>query len=320
MKTQTSEAEYVALSHCWGGKIATMLTKHNLEVYKDVIPFDKLPANFQDAIKVTRALGIRFLWIDSLCILQGQDADATEDWERESKAMTTVYRDCTLTVSALASEKSTDGFLTYKTDVGEPAEEISTWIKVLPFTFDESIHAEVRRFDPKKEESLFELETKGPLALRGWTLQENVLSPRHLFYGANLIHWACPSGYKSANGTLGIQDLDQKYPDLSAILFDGVLRQKSYALEYDKEGIFRSYYDLVERFSARRLTESSDKLPALSGIAQRLQPILGEYLAGIWRDGFARGLLWWVKEGGDDSACPASEYRALWVQRVVTTY
>ncbi|KAL1866183.1 hypothetical protein Daus18300_006847 [Diaporthe australafricana] len=309
VNTQGVKAEYVALSHCWGGKIATMLTKDNLEMYSmDGIPLEKLPANFQDAIKVTQELGIRYLWIDSLCILQGQDADAIADWERESKAMTIVYRDCTLTISALASEKSTDGFLTYKTDVGESAEETSAWIRVLPVTFGDSIQAEVRRFDPKREESLVELETKGPLALRGWTLQENVLSPRHLFYGANLIHWACPSGYKSANGMLG--NLDQKYPDLSPILFDGILRQKSQALECDKERIFQSYYDLVERFSARKLTCPSDKLPAFSGIAQRLQSILGDYLAGIWRDSFARGLLWWVKEGEDDSACPASEYRA----------
>ncbi|KAK2604476.1 hypothetical protein N8I77_007403 [Diaporthe amygdali] len=300
-----SKAEYVALSHCWGGEVTPKLAGGNLEEFTVGLPFATLAANFQDAIKVTRELGIRYLWIDCLCILQGSDQGSRADWERESKAMTAVYRDCTLTISALASSKSTDGFLTYESDICRSAERRLIYIDVVPATTGKSWPAWVEKFDPKKEESLFQLEKDGPLARRGWTLQENILSPRHLFYGVNSIHWVCPAGYKSANGMRGMHILDKKYPELSPVLFDGILREKSQAPKCDAEDILLRYYDLVERYSGRALTVTLDKLPAFSAIAQRLQPILGDYIAGLWRRDIIRGM-WWV--AGTNAVRPL-EYR-----------
>lgn len=297
---QTLKAEYVALSHCWGGDIDLTLVDGNLEDFKVRIPFDDLAANFRDAIKVTRKLGIRYLWIDSLCIIQ----DSTADWERESKTMKTVYRDCTLTVSAMSCSKSEDGFLTYRPKDGGAL----NWESARIESGLDNVQAMVGRFDPRQEESLWDLEDdpekKGPLARRGWTLQENVLSPRHLYYGANLIHWTCPSARLSANGTRGIHTFDKQYPGASPIIFGDILRQQTQV--NDIEEVLADYYDLVEKYSARNLTKASDKFPAFSGIVQHLQPVLGDYLAGLWRCDIIRGL-WWVKEIGGD---PVSEYRA----------
>lgn len=61
-----SKAEYVALSHCWGGDIDLKLVKENLKECKKRIRFGDPAANFQDAIEVTRELEIRYLWIDSV--------------------------------------------------------------------------------------------------------------------------------------------------------------------------------------------------------------------------------------------------------------
>lgn len=302
-----SRAEYVALSHCWGGDIALKLMKENREEFKDKIRFEDLAANFQDAIKVTRELGIRYLWIDSLCIIQ----DSTEDWETESKKMTTVYRDCTLTVSAMSSKKSEDGFLTKRPDDGEAVNWESTAINSLPGS-NEDVQAWVGRFDPRLEESLWDLEydeeKKGPLARRGWTLQESVLSPRLLYYGANMIHWTCPSVRLSANGMRGMHKLDKKYPAVSRVVFDRrhkrqrpLPKSKNYV-----EKILLEYYGIVDSYCARELTCPSDKFPALSGIAHRLQPVLGDYLAGLWHCDILRGLWWEKLEGGG----PASKYRA----------
>lgn len=161
-----SKAEYVALSHCWGGDIDLKLVKENLKEFKKTIRFGDLAANFQDAIEVTRELGIHYLWIDSLCIIQ----DSTEDWETESKKMTTIYRDCTLTVSAMSSKKSDHGFLTKSPDDGEVVNWESAPINSLRGS-DEDVQAMVGRFDPRQEESLWDLEyneeKKGPWLVEG---------------------------------------------------------------------------------------------------------------------------------------------------------
>lgn len=65
------EGPYIALSHCWGGDIAIKTTRDNFLTRQRDIRFHDLPRNFQDAVAVTRAVRLRYLWIDALCILQG---------------------------------------------------------------------------------------------------------------------------------------------------------------------------------------------------------------------------------------------------------
>lgn len=68
---KTGTAGYwVALSHCWGTEYTLKTTTDNLELHKRAIGWDSLPKTFKDAILVTRALQVRYLWIDSLCIIQ----------------------------------------------------------------------------------------------------------------------------------------------------------------------------------------------------------------------------------------------------------
>ncbi len=111
------KAEYIALSHCWGGKISPLLTTETLEPFQNRLSYAALPANFRDAIVITRELGIRYLWIDSLCILQ----DSKQDWQQESKMMAAIYRDSTLTISAMASSGSTQGILWLGTETRDGA-------------------------------------------------------------------------------------------------------------------------------------------------------------------------------------------------------
>ncbi len=97
--------KYVALSHCWGGDITSKTTKALVAEYTKMLP--ELPRSFRDAIKITRELGFRYLWIDSLCIIQ----DSVEDWELESAAMRDVYRNAAVTLAAAASKNSQGGML-----------------------------------------------------------------------------------------------------------------------------------------------------------------------------------------------------------------
>jgi hypothetical protein len=59
---------YACLSHCWGQKQPFKLTKQTKSMLQDGLPVSALPATFQDAVLVTRLVGIRFLWIDSLWV------------------------------------------------------------------------------------------------------------------------------------------------------------------------------------------------------------------------------------------------------------
>ena len=96
---------YMTLSHSWGSSPQLTTTTKRLNEFKKGVEVSSLPKNFQDAVQITRKLGIRFLWIDSLCIIQ----DDPQDWERESAQMASIYRNSYLTISATASPDSSSG-------------------------------------------------------------------------------------------------------------------------------------------------------------------------------------------------------------------
>jgi hypothetical protein len=97
---------YLALSHCWGKNSIIRTTKSNITMLRKRLDMSTLPKTFRDAIEITRALGVKYLWIDSLCILQ----DDMEDWENESARMTRVYHDAYLVLAASQSESASGGF------------------------------------------------------------------------------------------------------------------------------------------------------------------------------------------------------------------
>ena len=91
--------DYVALSHCWGTTSGTQVSKTlkaNLIQRTDSIEWDEMTKTFQDAFMITRGLGLRYVWIDSLCIIQ----DVEEDFLIECAKMGLVYANayCTLAV------------------------------------------------------------------------------------------------------------------------------------------------------------------------------------------------------------------------------
>jgi hypothetical protein len=177
-----------------------------------------------------------------------------------------------------------------------------------------------------EEENLWKLENYGPLASRGWTLQESVLPRRQLFYGTRQIYWRCSRGFECAEGlppgnnrtpndlyvnaarVLHCEALEpgKSGSDLGSGVLDsndvGLGGNNECVLESQNEGVntvIEDYYQLVQDYSCRRLTFASDKLPAFSGLAQGLcgafdNSSLGSaaYLAGLWASDLHRGLTW----------------------------
>ncbi|KAI5917149.1 HET-domain-containing protein [Camillea tinctor] len=278
---------YVALSHCWGGPISQCLTTKTMHAYREQIPFQHLPANFRDAIYITRQLGIRYLWIDSLCILQ----DSKRDWELESRKMGSYYRDSTVTILALTSKSSSQGILKPSLSLSKC---MSAKLRVYTETAEDTSVLLERITREDEDLSILGSGSGAPLTSRAWTLQEYWLSPRHLCYSDRQIYWRCPSGFDSGEGfTHGRRIPDDGLSSLTHLIYElttiDILNNS-----LNINGILHDYYKLICDYSERLLTEDSDKLPAISGLVQLIQRVLpGKYLAGLWDFDFHRGLNWY---------------------------
>ena len=99
--------QYTVLSHCWGGvDIPCQTTTKTITAYeREGLRYEDLPRTFQDAIQITAALNIQYIWVDSLCIIQ----DDLLDWEREAFNMSSIFRGATLTISATSARNCHDG-------------------------------------------------------------------------------------------------------------------------------------------------------------------------------------------------------------------
>ena len=95
----------MTLSHCWGQGPTLKLTVDALEEFMKQIPVNELPQTYLDAIMVTRHLGVEYLWIDSLCIVQ----DSIDDWQHECTQMSNVYKNSYCNIAALESIDSHGG-------------------------------------------------------------------------------------------------------------------------------------------------------------------------------------------------------------------
>lgn len=100
-----SKQSYATLSHCWGKTGVIRTVKSNLRNHQQEIPRGSLPLTFKDAIKIARNLHLRYLWIDSLCIIQ----DSREDWAHEANLMSKVYMYSFVNIAATGSSDSTSG-------------------------------------------------------------------------------------------------------------------------------------------------------------------------------------------------------------------
>jgi hypothetical protein len=171
----TDQAQYVALSHCWGSSQLLTTTTATLEKRKQGIPMKSLPKTFQEAIITTRRLGLEYIWIDSLCIIQ----DSAEDWARESANMAAVYSGATVVIAADAAQSSADGCFGPFTQ--GPGRNLSVAIACLD---DQGLACEVYARELHFRDNLSrhcEHQSQGcaplPLSLRGWVRKP----PSHAF-------------------------------------------------------------------------------------------------------------------------------------------
>ncbi|KAI0843805.1 HET-domain-containing protein [Daldinia vernicosa] len=267
---------YLALSYCWGQGVrhTTELNDGNFTSFLELIDEDNLTTTHQECIAIARHLGIRYVWIDSLCIIQGN----LEDWLYESERMAEVYGNAVLTVIAGRAADSRTGFR---------VNNIEQVVPPCPIPFGKDL-GNVYLW-------LLRSKAEGPVSTRGWCFQEKVLSRRALIYAMEQIYFSCQRSQLWEDGTLNMQDSSQ----LRIGSFPNPAEDANMKFDISEQEQLRTrmlhlwYKEILPDYTLRQLTNPDDIFAACSSIVQLTRrSIRSRYLAGIWEADMARGLLW----------------------------
>ncbi|KAI0813430.1 hypothetical protein GGR55DRAFT_703415 [Xylaria sp. FL0064] len=265
--------KYIALSHCWGKTpehLSLVTKKSNVARLKDGFNVNELPKTFQDAVRTARALGIRYLWIDSLCIIQ----DDKKDWETEAKKMGDVYSFAYLTIAASSATSSLDGFL----------ERSKHRRCATVATTDGPLHL------AEAIDNFVEDVEDGILNTRGWVLQERALSRRIIHFTSTQMYWECGNG-------VHCETLTQLRNPRSQFLGDPDFPRQG--LSYFKDERIRLVQYLYTMYCGLNLTKASDRSVAINGILKRLSDAFQlrvDY--GIFWKFHERSVLWLARVWG----------------------
>ncbi|MCJ1245679.1 hypothetical protein MMC30_002883 [Trapelia coarctata] len=262
---------YAALSHCWGLDQTFRTVTATLESMTLSFDLEAMPKTYRDAISLARLLSIKYIWIDSLCIIQ----DSAQDWEIEAAKMCDVYANAQLTIGAACAAGDKEGFLGPR----------PTSTKVLNFPLKSDCA------QPSAIEVRYEVKhNRGhPLFFRAWVLQERLFSRRMVYFEREELVWECKH-YRTCecSGLDNYRNTDWGDERPIASLARYLDNRKNDEVVYG----WWKYY-VLDEYNGLALTFGKDKLPALSGLAARVMRVTGDtYLAGLWAKDLALGLLW----------------------------
>lgn len=277
--------KYAALSYCWGKRQAwpaCRTTRWNLASQMCGISWTTLPATLQDAVEATRKLGLEYIWIDCMCIIQ----DDEKDWQVESMQMATVYTHAHVTLSAaLALDTRTGMFST------RDAESLSHILTIRYRGEEYPVYAfhvpqESGRIEPRMLADIWrgslERSLEYPMFNRAWTFQERLASRRVLLFGKEELILECASGCVFEESLYRLHPPQLSDKTLKAAYADAINSPR------------KIWWEIVYTYSHLKLTVPTDRLPAIAAVAQRLslQNPTDEYLCGLWRKFFLSDLLW----------------------------
>ncbi|KAF7540977.1 hypothetical protein G7054_g964 [Neopestalotiopsis clavispora] len=240
-----SEIKYAALSHPWGEGEHFCTLPHTLQKHKDGIIFQDLPATFQDAIVATRATGLQYLWIDSICIVQGPGGD----FDQEAALMETVFSSADFVIAASSARGQHDGFL---------REQACDW-QTVTFERESQPTYYVRPFVDDFAKDVL----NSPLNSRGWVLQERALARRTIYFTMSQTYFECGEGVRC-------ETLTRTTNKLASMLGDARFPSKMSGANADRGELIRSYQSLYTQYSALGLTRITDRPIAIAGLEKRL--------------------------------------------------
>lgn len=303
----TSSRQYASLSHCWGSwgaKENPVLLGTNLVDRKTAgLPWSALPKTFQDAFNIASWLGLDWLWIDSLCIVQ----DSKADWQTEASFMDRVYMNAEVNISADSGEDSRAGCFAKREN-----------IEVIPFEFAaaQTLHSWV-----VTTQNLFDWMKSATSLSRAWIHRERQLARRILHFTEKELVWECCGhgnacfASESIPGGLGSDETlfngEAKFQNKRADVDIRTARTED-AKEYAKK--LQHLHDLwnstCQGLSSKSVTYATDMPIILSSLAREFHQMIpdDEYVCGLWRSTLPQSLTWWVpgdKSEGEDYIAPS---------------
>lgn len=189
---------YLTLSHRWASTHVVTLKSSNIDSFKQRIPLESLSSTFLDAIKVTRALGVRYLWIDSLCIIQ----DSLVDWQAESAEIGNIYRNYVCNIAATGSSENGNSLF---------RERNTHWVTPSKVRIQYEGHDKI--YSASLRDLWGKWISRSMLNRRGWVLQERLLSPRTLYFASQLF-WECRMLQACETYLEGMPSDDDHYTEL----------------------------------------------------------------------------------------------------------
>lgn len=284
---QKKHASYVCLSYCWGStENPRVTTTGNIAQYLENIALDQLPKTIRDAILLCLKLKFWYIWIDCLCIIQ----DDKDDWTNQAAQMSRIYSNATLTIATPICLDSSESFIS-KREEGNPLLALGIPGASLPAMDGANTRYVLwlwafRTFDPPigffLSQDYSDWNRSGTSKRRdtvswigrAWTFQEWLLSPRVLHMN-HFTLWDCLGGYANEINPRSMVE---------------VRRQR----DHEALGVSKfTWSAILLDYTSRGITNLSDKLPALAGIAKwYAETCQKHYLAGLWAEDLPLALLW----------------------------
>ncbi|CAH0046931.1 unnamed protein product [Clonostachys solani] len=272
---------FFALSHRWGDKDEHQVgctLPSNVKDRFNGISLIELPRNFQEAIKITKAMGVRYLWIDSVCIIQ-TDSD---DWKREAVRMEQVYSNASCVLAASSSNSSIEGFLK-SSRMKRPYVSVKS-----PSGRSVYVCKDIDNFHTDVERSI--------LNSRGWVLQERALARRIIHFTKNQAYFECGNGVH-CESLIKLNKythlLPPRYLGSGKATLLGDSNFPRSAESFHKTGKIVIMQNLYKQYSALAFKFFEDRPVGISGLERRLTSAYdtrGGY--GILEAYLERSLLW----------------------------
>ncbi len=309
------DCRYIALSYVWGKCYPLMLKKSNHEKLETEGALGESAENIskvvRDAMSLVRGIGERFLWVDSLCIVQ----DDSESKMKQITRMNTIYYGAHMTIVTLAVKDAADALPGVGDTLRSKTQSIVT-LDGLRFLVSHSKNSGINQHVSSAiEDSVW--------ATRGWTYQEERLSRRKLYVGHDQVFFRCSMRGRLESGTGETVSFGGSFNQSLEMKNGGVANPKR---RFDS--LFEEYVDQVSEYSARGFSHTSDVLDAFAGLAAVWQDVAGwEVMEAVPEPALAHALLWYPVQlcrrrvasaaDGSPSAHFASWSWAGWIGKVL---
>ena len=299
------EGQYIALSHCWGKTRMLTSTIETKAQRMAGIPIHQLSRTFQDSVIFARELCVRYLWIDSLCIIQ----DDAEDWAVQSSEMAQVYSGSIITVAASSATDGSSGLfakrmpMSHLVEVPDPDDPDSCFRVLFALNNNQGYrrgYADLDRLHEMYEPWSSEKDVL-PLLRRAWTFQERLLSTRIVHFTPSELLFECKEELNcqcSTKSKLPLHKTAFEHIRVSSVSVCGT-GGKDATHSVVKTHPAVEWERMITFYTSLQLTYPRDMFSALSGLAQEVSRkaqeqgyALGPYCAGLWGNYLSSGLCW----------------------------